>query len=143
MSSVCKRWCRVTQDESLWRRLDLGLSTVPPGVAGQIISRGCSVLRLARATMKQPIFSSDVTNLPTFPCGDLSMSRLQFLDLSSTALMVPCLELLLNHCNLLKNLSLEMCLVSDIVCAAISGNSNLSVLHMGMVRGLTSSGLTK
>ena len=121
MLSVCKRWCRVTQDETLWRRLDLGVSTVPPGVAGQIISRGCSVLRLARATMKQPIFSSEVTNLPTFPQGDLAMARLQFLDLSSAALMVPCLELLLTHCNLLKNLSLEMCTVSDIVCAAIAG----------------------
>merc|ERR1719192_143196 len=142
-SRVCKKWCRVTQDETLWRRLDMGVCTVPPGVTGQIISRGCSVLRLARATMQQPIFSSEVTNLPTFPRGELSMARLQFLDLSSAALMVPCLELLLTHCNLLRNLSLEMCLVSDIVCAAIAGNSNLSVLHMGMVRGITSSGLSK
>ena len=118
---MCRRWCRVTQDETLWRRLDLGICTVPPGVAGQILARGCSVLRLARATMQQPIFSSEVTNLPTFPRADLSMARLQFLDLSSAALMVPCLELLLTHCNLLKNLSLEMCSVSDIVCAAIAG----------------------
>lgn len=120
-SRVCKRWCRVTQDESLWRRLDLGVATVPPGVAGQVLSRGCSVLRLARATMQQPIFRSEVTHLSTFPRGDLTMARLQFLDLSSAALMVPCLELLLTHCSLLRNLSLEMCLVSDIVCMAIAG----------------------
>eukprot|EP00092_Neocalanus_flemingeri_P001387 GFUD01001480.1.p1 GENE.GFUD01001480.1~~GFUD01001480.1.p1 ORF type:complete len:248 (+),score=81.07 GFUD01001480.1:101-844(+) len=27
---VCKRWYRLSSDESLWRRLDLGLATVPP-----------------------------------------------------------------------------------------------------------------
>ena len=32
---VCKRWYRLCQDESLWKRLDLGLRTVPPGVIGQ------------------------------------------------------------------------------------------------------------
>ena len=34
---VSKRWLKITQDESLWRRLDLGLRTVPPGVVGQVI----------------------------------------------------------------------------------------------------------
>ena len=34
--SVCKRWLRLSQDESLWRRLDLGLATVPAGVVGQV-----------------------------------------------------------------------------------------------------------
>ena len=81
---VCKRWLKVTQDESLWRRLDLGLVTVPAGVVGQVsaplycivpgvdllcqvLSRGCAVLRLARATVLQPVFVSSVTGLPTFP----------------------------------------------------------------------------
>jgi len=140
---VCKTWHRLSSDESLWRRLDLGVSSVPAGVAGQILARGCSVLRLARASVDQPIFSSHVTNLPTFPRGEVSMSKLQFLDLSSAAVMVTCLELLLSHCNLLRNLSLEMCTVSDIVCAAIAGNRDLSVLHMGMANGITSTGLSK
>ncbi len=34
---VCKRWYRLSQDDSLWKRLDLGLRTVPPGVVGQAI----------------------------------------------------------------------------------------------------------
>ena len=34
--AVCKRWLRLSQDESLWRRLDLGLATVPAGVVGQV-----------------------------------------------------------------------------------------------------------
>ena len=33
---MCKRWLRLSQDESLWRRLDLGLATVPAGVVGQV-----------------------------------------------------------------------------------------------------------
>ena len=36
---VCKRWNRLTQDESLWRRLDRGLTTVPAGVIGQVLNR--------------------------------------------------------------------------------------------------------
>jgi len=56
--------------------------------------------------------------------------------------MVTCLEQLLSHCSLLRNLSLEMCSVSDITCAAIGENTNLSVLHLGMVTGITTSGLT-
>jgi len=129
---VCKTWHRLTADESLWRRLDLGLSSVPPGVAGQVIDRGCSVLRLARSTLEQPVFSQQGIN----------KARLQYLDLSSATVMVTCLEQLLSHCSLLRNLSLEMCSVSDITCAAIGENTNLSVLHLGMVTGITTSGLT-
>jgi hypothetical protein len=33
---VCKRWYRLSQDDSLWKRLDLGVRTVPPGVVGQV-----------------------------------------------------------------------------------------------------------
>ena len=123
---VCKNWNRLSSDESLWRRLDPGLSSVQAGVAGQILARGCSVLRLARATLDQPIFTSHITHLPTFPRPGVDMAKLEYLDLSSATVMVTCLELLLNHCNLLKNLSLEMCTVSDIICAAIGGNKSLS-----------------
>ena len=45
---VSKRWLKITQDESLWRRLDLGMRTVSSGVVGQVVARGCAVLRLAR-----------------------------------------------------------------------------------------------
>ena len=111
---VCKTWHRLSADESLWRRLDLGLSSVPAGVAGQVIGRGCSVLRLARATMEEPVFSQQGIN----------KARLQYLDLSSATVMVTCLEQLLTHCSLLRNLSLEMCSVSDIICAAIGGETS-------------------
>ena len=33
---VCKRWSSLTKDDSLWRRVDLGLKSVRPGVIGQV-----------------------------------------------------------------------------------------------------------
>ena len=80
----------MTHDESLWRRLDLGLSSVPAGVVGQVscpqhyteldglcqvLSRGCAVLRLSRATVTQPVFLSSVTGLATFPSSHLESAR--------------------------------------------------------------------
>ena len=75
--AVCKRWDRLTGDDTLWKRLDLGLAAVPAGalsksfnlhialhqgVLGTVLSRGCSILRLARATVAQPIFVSPTSN---------------------------------------------------------------------------------
>jgi len=142
---VCKRWLKVTQDESLWRRLDLGLVTVPAGVVGQVLSRGCAVLRLARATVLQPVFVSAVSGLPTFPepSSQLESARLQYLDLSMTSISGPCLELLLSHCAMIRNLSLENAEINDVICSAISANANLSVLHLGGVKGLTEKGIRR
>lgn len=140
---VCKRWYRLSGDESLWRRLDLGLATVPPGVVGQVMSRGCGVLRLARATVQQSIFTSCTSGLPTFPTSSMDTSRLQYLDLSMASLSPICMELLLSYCSMLKNLSLEMCSVTDSACTAISANTSLSVLHMGQVQGLTTLGISR
>ena len=80
--AVCKRWERLTGDDTLWKRLDLGLAAVPAGacwvimhiftiflycqpsqgVLGTVLSRGCSILRLARATMAENIFTSPISN---------------------------------------------------------------------------------
>jgi hypothetical protein len=43
------------------------------------------------------------------------------LDLSITSISGPCLELLLSHCAMLRNLSLENAELNDIICSAISG----------------------
>jgi len=140
---VCKRWWRLSGDESLWRRLDLGLATVPPGVIGQVIARGCGVLRLARATVQPAIFSSCISGLPTFPTTTMDTSRMQYLDLSMASLSPTCMEMLLSYCTMLKNLSLEMCSVTDSACTAISLNPSLTVLHMGQVQGLTTLGISR
>jgi len=142
-SLVCKRWFRLSIDESLWRRLDLGLATVPPGVVGQVMSRGCVVLRLARATVQSNIFTSCLSGLPTFPTPNMDTSRLQYLDLSMASVSPSCLELMLSHCSVLKNLALESCTITDPTCAAISFNSSLTILHLGQVEGLTTLGVSR
>jgi len=141
---VCKRWNRLTQDESLWRRLDRGLAIVPAGVIGQVLSRGCTVLRLARATVLAPIFESKISGCVTFPMlGGMETTRLQYLDLSNVTIEMSCMETLLSHCSSLRNLSLEMCEVNDIVCSAIAANSNLRILHMGQVQGISQLGISR
>ena len=107
------------------------------------MSRGCGVLRLARATVQQSIFTSCISGLPTFPTSSMDTSRLQYLDLSMASLSPICMELLLSYCSMLKNLSLEMCSVTDSACTAISANTSLSVLHMGQVQGLTTLGISR
>jgi len=140
---VCKRWYRLSTDESLWRRLDLGLITVPAGVVGQVMSRGCGILRMTRATVLADIFTSSVTGLQTFPTANMESSRLMYLDLSMASLSSSCMEKLLSHCTVLKNLALEMCTVNDVICTSISMNHNLTVLHMGQVQGITTLGISR
>lgn len=140
---VSKKWLKMTHDETLWRRLDLGLSSVPAGVVGQVLSRGCAVLRLSRATVTQPVFVSSVSGLATFPSSHLESARLQYLDLSMTIISGPCLELLLSHCVMVRNLALENGEVNDVICSAIAANSNLNVLHLGGVKGLKEKGLKR
>ena len=38
-----------------------------------------------------------------------------------TSISGPCLELLLSHCSMLRNLSMENAEVNDVICSAISG----------------------
>jgi len=141
---VCKRWNRLTQDESLWRRLDRGLTTVPAGVIGQVLSRGCNILRLARSTVLAPIFESKISGCVTFPMlGGIETTRLHYLDLSNVTIEMSCLESLLSHCSSLRNLSLEMCEVNDLVCSAIAANDNLRILHMGQVQGISQLGISR
>ena len=132
---VCKRWDRLTGDDTLWKRLDLGLAAVPAGalskscilhiplhqgVLGTVLSRGCSILRLARATVAEPIFVSPTSNQVkmnsywsrrkvtlsqvTFPLGraGIDSSKLSHLDLSMATISSACLASLLSSCRLLQ-----------------------------------------
>jgi len=141
---VCKRWLRLTADETLWKRLDLGLAKVTPGVVGKVVSRGCQVLRLARATVMSPIFVSPLTGQATFPLPgqDPVSAKLQYLDLSFTIVDPSCLATLLSTCRQLRKLALENCELDGASVEAIAANSGLKVLHLGGTTGLTPPRLT-
>jgi len=136
---VCKRWERLTGDDTLWKRLDLGLAAVPAGVLGSVLSRGCSILRLARATIAEPIFVSPTSNQVTFPLGrgGLDSSKLSHLDLSMATISSACLASILSSCRLLQKLALENCRLDAPSVNAIAQNSGLQVLHLGGTSGLT------
>lgn len=51
-SSVNRRFYRVTQDESLWTRLDLAGKTIQPHALRRILLRGVIILRMAQCKVK-------------------------------------------------------------------------------------------
>ena len=59
--------------------------------------------------------------MSTFLISQPTFSRLQYLDLSMTIISGPCLELLLSHCVMVRNLALENGEVNDVICSAIAG----------------------
>lgn len=68
-------------------------------------------------------------------------NKLQYLDLSSATIDLPSLEQLLSVCTRLRKLSLEHLEISETVCAGIGQNKSLTVLHLGMTRGITQDGM--
>jgi len=132
-SLVCKRWRRLVKDESLWKRVDLGLRNILPGVVGEVLSRGCTILRLSRSTLISPLFKFAALPTPTF-CSS-RLSKLVILDLSMANAELDCLEDLFKTCRQLKKLGLERCLLSDEACRQIGKNSNLEVLHLALTEG--------
>jgi len=50
---VCKRFNRISHDESLWARLDLGGRSLRKGALGNILAHGVVILRLALADVRR------------------------------------------------------------------------------------------
>lgn len=132
-AQVCRRWKRLSFDETLWRRLDLGGKTLKPGVVGRVILRGSCVLRLAKAEVAGPIFTPQLQHLPN---SLVVRSRLQFLDLSMTAIQPQALEEMLGVCSELRKLSLEHCTMTPAICNLIAQNTHLDTLNLAMCYGL-------
>ncbi|KAI4462059.1 f-box/tpr repeat protein pof3 [Holotrichia oblita] len=133
---VCKRWYRLTQDESLWARMDLGSRQLQPGALGQVLSRQVMILRLAQAEIASPAI------LPG--CRAFSedfKSRLLLLDLSMATVGCETLVELFTRCCRLKKVSLEHVGVNAKVLQALSCSKDLEVVNLSMVEGITEKGL--
>ncbi|XP_018335639.1 S-phase kinase-associated protein 2 [Agrilus planipennis] len=135
-SLVCKRWHRLSQDESLWSRMDVSNRNLPPGAIGHILSRQVLILRLAQSEIAfPPILSGVKAALSDF------RARLLYLDLSMAHISTESLVMLFSRCYRLKKLSLEHVQVDDDVMLALSLNTDLEILNLAMVEGLQLDGL--
>ncbi|KAM6109843.1 S-phase kinase-associated protein 2 isoform 3-T3 [Phoenicopterus ruber ruber] len=101
VSLICKRWHRLSFDESLWQTLDLTGRNLLPGVIGQLLPAGVTAFRCPRSCIGNPLFK---TSKPL---------RVQHMDLSNCTVSVADLQSILCLCERLQNLSLEGLVLSD------------------------------
>lgn len=124
LAQVNSRFSRITTDESLWVRMDLGNRSLLPAAPGKIFSRGLIICRLAQAKIPRPIFDEHLEGIQL---------KLQCLDLSLASIDKSSLTQLLSACRILKKLSLEQLELDNEVCKEIGENSNLEVSSYGKI----------
>ncbi|XP_058449621.1 S-phase kinase-associated protein 2 isoform X2 [Malaya genurostris] len=134
-SQVSKRFNRVSQDETLWTRLDLSCRSLREGALGRVISRGTVILRLAQTQISHPVFAMNSEE-------PQRLTKLQFLDLSMCSIELNTLHELLSNCKLLRKLSLENVPLNTKCCQDIVCNENLEALNLTMCEGLKDSDVT-
>ncbi|NXT78521.1 SKP2 protein, partial [Zapornia atra] len=118
VSLTCKRWHRLSFDESLWQSLDLTGRNLLPGVIGQLLPAGVTVFRCPRSFIWDPLFK---TSKPL---------RVQHMDLSNCTVSVADLQSILCLCERLQNLSLEGLVLSDDIVKSVAKNPSLVRLNL-------------
>ncbi|KAM5264903.1 S-phase kinase-associated protein 2 [Ctenodactylus gundi] len=129
VSGVCRRWYRLTLDESLWQTLDLTGRNLHPDVIGRLLSRGVIAFRCPRSFVDQPLVEH------------FSPFRVQHMDLSNSVINEPALLAILSRCSKLQNLSLEGLQLSDPIVNNLAQNSNLVRLNLCGCSGFSESAL--
>ncbi|CAO2622178.1 S-phase kinase-associated protein 2 [Lemmus lemmus] len=128
-SRVCKRWNRISLDESLWQTLDLGGINLHPDVTVRLLSRGVIAFRCPRSFMEQPL-SEKFSSFPV-----------KHMDLSNSVINVSSLHGILSECFKLENLSLEGLHLSDPIVNTLAQNENLVRLNLCGCYGFSESAL--
>ncbi|NXS10559.1 SKP2 protein, partial [Neodrepanis coruscans] len=129
VSLICKRWHRLSFDESLWQSLDLTGGNLAPGVLGQLLPVGVTVFRCPRACIWNPSLKTT------------KLLRLQHLDLSNCTVSVADLQSILSLCERLQNLSLEGLVLSDNIIKSIARNACLIRLNLCGCSGFSAEAL--
>ncbi|XP_069819173.1 S-phase kinase-associated protein 2 [Dendropsophus ebraccatus] len=130
-SRVCKRWNRLSCDESLWHSVDLTGKHLANGGIGNVLSLGVVVLRCPRSCLGEPLFKH------------VRPLRLQHADLSNCTVSTDALESIISRCHNLHNLSLEGLQLSDTIVCAIAQNPDLKRLNLCGCSGFTPESLTQ
>ncbi|KAM5191767.1 S-phase kinase-associated protein 2 [Mantella aurantiaca] len=128
-SRTCKRWRRLSCDESLWYSLDLTEKHLLDGVMGHLLSLGVVVLRCPRSCIGEPMFQQ------------IRPLRLQHADFSHCTIGVDALRSIISRCHKLQNLSVEGLMLTDDIISAIAQNSELVRLNLGGCFGISSESL--
>ncbi|XP_009960159.1 PREDICTED: S-phase kinase-associated protein 2 [Leptosomus discolor] len=129
VSLTCKRWHRLSFDESLWQTLDLSGRNLLPGVIGLLLPAGVTVFQGSRSCIWNPLFK---TNKPL---------KVQHMDLSNSTVSVADLQSILCLCERLQNLSLEGLVLSDDIIKSIAKNPNLIRLNLCGCSGFSAEAL--
>ncbi|XP_063312925.1 S-phase kinase-associated protein 2 [Pelobates fuscus] len=129
-ANVCKRWNRLSCDESLWYSLDLCGKHLADGVFGRLLSCGVVVLRCPRTAIGEPMLT------------DVGSLRLQHVDLSNCTVSTDALQNIFASCSRLQNLALEGLELSDGIMSFIAQNSDLIRLNLGGCSGFSPEALT-
>lgn len=125
VARVCKRWHRLSFDESLWHSLDLTGKSLLPGVIGQVLSAGIVAFRCPRACVAEPLFKNS------------SPLRIQHMDLSNCTISAAALHSILCRCHKMQNLSLEGLVLSDEILRSIAQNTELVRLNLSGCSGFS------
>ncbi|XP_042660536.1 S-phase kinase-associated protein 2 isoform X2 [Tyto alba] len=118
VSMVCRRWYRLSFDESLWQTLDLADKNLMPGVIGQLLPLGVTAFCAARSCIGNPMFQMS------------KPLKVQHMDLSNCIVSTADLQNILCLCQRLKNLSLEGLVLSDNIIKSIAKNPSLVRLNV-------------
>ncbi|XP_014731028.1 PREDICTED: S-phase kinase-associated protein 2 isoform X1 [Sturnus vulgaris] len=129
VSMICKRWHRLSFDESLWQTLDLTGGNLLPGVLGQLLPAGVTVFRCPRSCIGDPLFKTS------------NLLKIQHLDLSNCTVSAADLHSILCLCEKLQNLSLEGLVLSDNIIKSIARNPNLIRLNLCGCSGFSAEAL--
>uniref|UniRef100_A0A8C4XTD1 S-phase kinase associated protein 2 n=1 Tax=Falco tinnunculus TaxID=100819 RepID=A0A8C4XTD1_FALTI len=129
VSVICKRWHRLSFDESLWHTLDLTGRNLLPGVIGQLLPAGVTAFRCPRSYIGNPLFKTSKS------------LRIQHMDLSNCTVSVADLQSILCLCERLLNLSLEGLVLSDNIIQNIAKNPDLMRLNLCGCSGFSAEAL--
>ncbi|XP_017585677.1 PREDICTED: S-phase kinase-associated protein 2 [Corvus brachyrhynchos] len=106
VSMICKRWHRLSFDESLWQTLDLTGGNLLPGVLGHLLPAGVSVFRCPRSCIGDPLFKTSKYIIKSI-ARNPNLIRLNLCGCSGFS--AETLELMLSSCSMLEELNLSWC----------------------------------
>ena len=121
---VSKRIRAISQDESLWQKINLYMKRIQTGFLQYIINNGCQYLSLHNAILEGERLNLNIK------------SKLKYLDLSDCQASDVVLEELLASCHLLQKLSLNMMNVNNKMIKTLSMQNGQTLKSTDFLRSL-------